>query len=194
MGDTDLETEVKRLYEGMFLVDSGLAASDWDGVIASVETVLSRADAETVSLHKWDERSLAYAVVGKGRGTYILTYFHADPGRISGIERDVQLSESLMRVLVLRTDKMGHGDIDKKTPAQKVAEAIAAAAAAAELKAKSEAAAESEVKEEAPADEAKEVESAPVVSEQPQESPVEVAEPETSQSPDSAESPDESGQ
>jgi len=187
-----LETEVKRLYEGMFLVDSGLAASDWGGVIESVEKVLARADAETVSLQKWDERSLAYDVVGKSRGTYILTYFHADPGRISGIERDVQLSESLMRVLVLRTDRMGHGDIDKKTPAQKVEEAVAAAAAAAELKAESKAAVESEVTAEAPAGEAKSVESAPVASEQPEQSPVEVAESAKSQPPDSAESPDES--
>ncbi len=189
-----METEVKRLYEGMFLVDSGLAASDWGGVIESVEKVLARAGAETVSLQKWDERSLAYDVVGKSRGTYILTYFHADPGRISGIERDVQLSESLMRVLVLRTDRMGHGDIDKKTPAQKVEEAVAAAAAkaaAAKLKAESEAAVESEVTAEAPAGEAKSVESAPVASEQPQQSPVEVAESEKSQPPDSAESPDE---
>lgn len=190
-----METEVKRLYEGMFLVDSGLAASDWGGVIESVEKVLARADAEMVSLQKWDERSLAYAVVGKSRGTYILTYFHADPGRISGIERDVQLSENFMRVLILRTDKMGHGDIDKKTPAQKVEEAVVAAAAAkaaaAESKAASEAAVESKVTAEAPADEAKSVESAqadtestPVVSKQPQQSPVEVAESEKSQPPD----------
>lgn len=187
-----METEVKRLYEGMFLVDSGLAASDWGGVIESVEKVLARAGAETVSLHKWDERSLAYDVVGKSRGTYILTYFHADPGRISGIERDVQLSESLMRVLILRTDRMGHGDIDKKTPAQKVEEAVAAAAAAAkaaaaESKADSEAAVESEVKAEAPAGEVKSVEATPVVSEQPEQSPVEVAESEKSQPPDESE-------
>lgn len=180
-----METEVKRLYEGMFLVDSGVAASDWDGVVKSIEKVLVRAGAETVSLQKWDERSLAYAVAGKSRGTYILTYFHADPGRISGIERDVQLSESLMRVLILRTDKMGHGDIDKKTPAQKVEEAVTAAAAkaaAAESKVDSEAAVESKVTAEATS----------VVSEQPQQSPVEVAESEKSQPPAPAESSDES--
>ena len=190
-----METEVKRLYEGMFLVDSGIAASDWGGVIESVEKVLARAGAEVVSLHKWDERSLAYDVVGKSRGTYILTYFHAEPGRISGIERDVQLSESLMRVLVLRTDKMGHGDVDKKTPAQKVEEAVAAAAAkaaAAESKVASKAAVESKVTAEAPAGEVKSVESAPVVSEQPEQSPVEVAESAKSQPPDSAESSDKS--
>jgi small subunit ribosomal protein S6 len=187
MGDTDLETEVKRLYEGMFLVDSGLAASDWGGVIESVEKVLARAGAEVASLHKWDERSLAYDVVGKGRGTYILTYFHADPGRISGIERDVQLSESLMRVLILRTDKMGHGDLDKKTPAQKVEEAVAAAAAkaaAAESKVASEAAVESKVTAKATTGEVKSVEAAPVASEQPKQRPVEVAESEKSQPPD----------
>ena len=173
-----METEVKRLYEGMFLVDSGIAASDWGGVIESVEKVLARAGAEVASLHKWDERSLAYDVVGKSRGTYILTYFHADPDRISGIERDVQLSESLMRVLILRTDEMNHGDIDKKTPAQKVEEAVAAAAAAKAV------AAESKVDSEAVAESKVAAKAAPVASEQPQQSPVEVAESEKSQPPD----------
>ena len=180
IGDMDLETDVKRLYEGMFLVDSGVAAPNWDGVVESIKKVLDRAGAEMVSLQKWDERSLAYPVAGKSRGTYILTYFHAEPGRISGIERDVQLSESLMRVLILRTDKMGHDDMDKKTPAQKAEEAVAAAAAKA-------AAAESEVDSEAAVESKVTADAAPVVSEQPQQSSVEVAESEKSQPPDESE-------
>lgn len=95
----------KRLYEGMFLVDSGLAAADWEGTLAVVENILKRADADVVVMRKWDERRLAYELDHKSRGTYILCYFKADPGRIAGIEKDVQLSEKVMRVLVLGTEK-----------------------------------------------------------------------------------------
>ena len=95
-----METE-KRLYEAMFLVDSGQAASEWDGIIGLIENILKRADAEVVCLRKWSDRKLAYEIQHKGRGTYILCYFKADGRKIAGIERDVRLSERIMRSLIL---------------------------------------------------------------------------------------------
>jgi len=97
-----LDSKINRLYEAMFLVDSGEAASDWEGLEKAIRKILSRNHAEVVSLGKWDERRLAYEVQGKGRGTYILCYFRADGDGVTGIERDVQLSERIMRVLILR--------------------------------------------------------------------------------------------
>lgn len=100
-----METVTKRLYEGMFLVDSALAAADWDGTMGVIENILKRADAEVVSMRKWSERRLAYDIDHKSRGTYILAYFKADGRRIAALEKDVQLSEKVMRVLVLGTEK-----------------------------------------------------------------------------------------
>jgi small subunit ribosomal protein S6 len=97
-----LDVETKKLYEAMFLVDAAVAASDWDRLEGVVRKIMSRNQAEVVSLKKWDERKLAYDVKGKSRGTYILCYFHSDGGGITGIERDVRLSEQIMRVLILR--------------------------------------------------------------------------------------------
>lgn len=104
---------VKRLYEGMFLVDSALAAADWDGTLALVANILKRADAEVVVMRKWDERRLAYDIEHKSRGTYILAYFKADTQRIGGIEKDVQLNEKIMRVLILTTEGRPQDVIDR---------------------------------------------------------------------------------
>jgi len=138
-----LETAVKRLYEGMFLVDSALAAQDWQVILDEIKRVLDRAEAEVVSLKKWDERRLCYDIQKKSRGTYILAYFNCETSKLGGIERDVQLSELIARVLVLRTDKMTPGDLEKLTPLEAVAaeeaERAAAAEAAAEAKAKADA-------------------------------------------------------
>ena len=111
-----MKTAVKRLYEGMFLVDSALAASDYQKVLDEIKRVLDRAGAEVVSQKKWDERRLCYEINRKSRGTYILTYFNCETGHISGIERDVQLSELLTRVLILRADFMTSEDIERPTP------------------------------------------------------------------------------
>lgn len=115
-----METAVKRMYEGMFLVDSGLAAQDWQKILDEVQRILNRAGADVVSLKKWDERRLTYNIQAKGRGTYILAYFNADPEKIRSMERDCQLSELIMRVLILKTDRMSKEDMEKPTPLEVV--------------------------------------------------------------------------
>lgn len=112
-----MKTIVMKLYEAMFLVDSAEATADWDGINAVIRNILERAGAEIVSIRKWDDRKLAYEIGGKSRGTYILCYFRADGGRIWEIERDVQLSERIMRGLILSAEHMSQGDIEKDTPA-----------------------------------------------------------------------------
>ena len=109
----------KKLYEGMFLVDSAEAASDWDGIIGAIKKILDRAEAEIISFKKWDDRRLAYDIRRTARGTYILSYFSVDGKQIQGIEKAVQLSEKILRVLILSADHMTAEDIDKDTPATK---------------------------------------------------------------------------
>ncbi len=111
-----MSSSVVRKYEGMFLVDSALATGNWNGVVESIETVLKRANAELLSLKKWDDCKLCYPVAGVARGTYVLTYFDADPSAITGIERDVQISEEILRVLILRADVIPQDILDAPTP------------------------------------------------------------------------------
>ena len=106
-----------KLYEGMFLIDSTLAGSDWDGVNNTIKTILEKAEAEIVSIRKWDDRRLAYEIKGKGRGTYILCYFKAGGEKIKDIEKAVQLSEQIIRVLILSAERITAEDIEKETPA-----------------------------------------------------------------------------
>jgi small subunit ribosomal protein S6 len=107
-----LETAVKKLYEAMFLVDSA-QASDWDDVVKTIETILARAEAEMVSIRNWGERKLAYEINGKSRGTYVLCFFKADGLSIPNIEKDVRLSEQVMRVLILSTEAREEKDIER---------------------------------------------------------------------------------
>ncbi len=110
-----MKTIEKKLYEAMFLVDSARAGADWDEVIDIIKSMLARAEAEIVSLKKWADRRLAYEINHKTKGTYILCYFRANGSRIRDIERDVQLSERIMRVLVLSAEKQSLEDVEKDT-------------------------------------------------------------------------------
>ena len=112
-----LAENVKRRYEAMFLADASVASANWDGVVETIGTIMTRADADVVSLRKWDERRLAYEIAGQSRGAYILCYFNAAPDRIGGVERDVQLNEQLLRVLILQADHLSEEEIAAETPA-----------------------------------------------------------------------------
>lgn len=114
-----METTVKKLYEAMFLVDSA-KATDWDAVVSTLESVLKRADGEIVSMKKWGERKLAYEINGKTKGTYILCYFRGNGKKIQDIEKAVQLSEQIMRVLILSAEGRSQEDIEKETPAERM--------------------------------------------------------------------------
>jgi len=89
------------IYEGMFLLDSARVAKDWEGTEALVTNVLVRYGATIKIKDRWDERKLAYPVKKQRRGTYYLAYFDAPPAAIAEIRRDLQLTEGVLRFLIL---------------------------------------------------------------------------------------------
>jgi len=114
-----LETITKQLYEGMFLVDVAKASSDWDGVLSALTKILEKSGAEIISMKKWDDRKLAYDIKGQSRGVYILCYFRVDGTKIHEIEKNIRLSEQVLRLLILNAELMTQEDIDRETPAAK---------------------------------------------------------------------------
>ncbi len=92
-------------YEAMFLLGQAQAA-DLAGAIAHINEIMARGHADILAMRKWDERRLAYEIRGQKRGTYILVYFRAPGKDVAHIERDCNLSERLLRTLILRADHM----------------------------------------------------------------------------------------
>lgn len=103
----------QKLYEGMFLFDSNLASRDWPGLERHVQEILQKHAAELVHSERWPDRKLAYEIKGCRKGTYFLTYFKAGPQAIAAIERDCNLSDRILRVLVLY-DKELVNDCDRR--------------------------------------------------------------------------------
>lgn len=89
-----------RRFEGMFLFDNA-AVHDWAGMEAEVRRLCDRVGASLVTCLKFDERKLAFEIKGRKRGTYVLAYFDAPPGKITEMERDATLSEVLLRSMFI---------------------------------------------------------------------------------------------
>ncbi len=101
-----------HLYEGLFLVSQSSAAGDYAGVVNHLKEIFTRAEADVETLSKWDERRLAYDINGTRRGVYFLAVFNARGSQIANIERDCNLSETIMRQFILRADHMGDVELE----------------------------------------------------------------------------------
>ena len=100
------------LYEGLFLLNQEAAAADFGGCVEFLKEVFERAEAELIVLSKWDERRLAYSIKGQKRGTYMLAYFRARGAQIANIERDCNLSDQVLRSMMVRADHIGETELE----------------------------------------------------------------------------------
>jgi small subunit ribosomal protein S6 len=110
-----MATEKKKTYEGMFLLPP-TAATELDNTLASVRTMIERHGGEVLVLKKWDERKLAYEIKKQKRGLYVLAYFTAPGAAVGQIERDVNLSETFLRVLITHADHLTRAEMEAVEP------------------------------------------------------------------------------
>ena len=99
-----------RVYEAMFLISQHEAAS-LGSAVEHIEEIINRSGGEIVAMRKWDERRLAYEIEKQKRGCYILAFVRGPGSCVAEIERLVNISERIMRVLVLRADHLTEEEI-----------------------------------------------------------------------------------
>lgn len=106
---TDTETRT-GVYEVMFLASQTAAASFGD-LVAHINHLLERANADVLAMKKWDERRLAYEIDKQKRGVYILAYIACPTDMVAHLERDVQISDQLLRVLITSAEHLTDEEI-----------------------------------------------------------------------------------
>ena len=91
----------QRLYECMFVLDSGKFATDPQGTENAVRDLLGRSDAEIVSSAPWQDGKLAFPIDGHKKGLHYLVYFKMDGSRVDEFTRNCQLSDLVIRHMLL---------------------------------------------------------------------------------------------
>jgi ribosomal protein S6 len=100
----------QQLYEGMFLLDNDAVRKGWSAAKHHITDLVAKHGGKVVTARRWSERKLAYAVRGRRRGTYLLMYYELPRTGIPPFVRDLDLSESLLRYLLLRCDALPEGE------------------------------------------------------------------------------------
>lgn len=102
-------------YEAMFLLGP-IGAAEPEKSLALCRGVIERHEGQIIIIKKWDERKLAYEVEGQKRGTYIIAFFRAPGNGVTGMERDVKLSEDILRAMFLRVDHVNETEMAAVEP------------------------------------------------------------------------------
>jgi small subunit ribosomal protein S6 len=93
-----------NVYEGLFIFDSNRYSRDAAGVSGQVADFVQKLGGEVLVTRLWEERRLAYPINGQRKGTYWLSYFRLEGKQLGALERECQLSESIVRSLVIKID------------------------------------------------------------------------------------------
>lgn len=101
------EYKRSRDYELMVIFHPELSEEDVAGESDRVQGYLTTAEAAVTHVNRdapWGRRRLAYPIRHGGRdlrdGIYALYYFNAEPGRIEDVEREIKLSDRIIRYLL----------------------------------------------------------------------------------------------
>jgi small subunit ribosomal protein S6 len=105
---------VLNQYEGMFLL--GPSGAEAEKAIALVRGMIEKHGGQIQVIKKWDERKLAFEIGKQKRGTYVISFFKAPGGAIAPLERDVKLSEDVLRVLVTAADHLNETEMAAVEP------------------------------------------------------------------------------
>ena len=92
------------VYEGMFILDPSKYSRDSSGSAQQVADIITQNGGTILAARLWDERKLAYPIKGHKKGVYWLTYFRMEGGNLTPLERQCEITDDIIRKLVLRVD------------------------------------------------------------------------------------------
>jgi small subunit ribosomal protein S6 len=101
----DLETEMNRTYELMFIVRPDMADEDLDKLVSHLETTVTSAAGTVKSIDRMGKRRLAYTVRKFREGIYILLTIEGTGTVIHELERRLRVTEQVIKFLTVRIDE-----------------------------------------------------------------------------------------
>lgn len=91
--------DTTRNYEGLFLFGTA-ATANAEEAQGTVRSFIEKHGGNLQVLKNMGDRKLAYEIAKQQRGLYIYSFFAAPPAAVAQIEREVRLSDSVLRCLI----------------------------------------------------------------------------------------------
>jgi len=92
-------------YEVTYILRPSLEEADVDTRSATIAEVITSQGGEVVSTEKLGKKRLAYEIDDLREGHYVLMIFKSNAAASKELERQLKLSEDVLRALVIRNEK-----------------------------------------------------------------------------------------
>lgn len=89
----------------MFIVDPTVSDEEINTVQQRLNDLATSRGAEVKKIAPWERRRLAYEIKGRRDGIYILAQLRAQPTLIRELERQLAVTETVLRHIVVRLDE-----------------------------------------------------------------------------------------
>ena len=94
----------KNVYECMYILDANAYARNPGGASETIQKMVDQIGGEMLASRLWNEQKLAFPIKGRYKGAYWLSYFRADSSRLVEFNRACQLTDIVLRHLVIKID------------------------------------------------------------------------------------------
>ena len=94
----------QNVYECMVILDPNKYAQDPGGLGATIPNLVAKCGGEVLVSRLWQEQKLAYPIGSHKKGAYWLTYFRLDSLRLAEFNRELRITETVVRSLTLKVE------------------------------------------------------------------------------------------
>lgn len=93
-----------RNYELAFIIEPNIDNEGATSVVDKVSQFVKAVNGEVASVDVWGRRKLGYPINNYREGTYVILQLKMSPSAIVNLERDLKLSEEIIRYLLIKVD------------------------------------------------------------------------------------------
>jgi small subunit ribosomal protein S6 len=97
------------LYETVFIARQDISASQVEALIETFAAFIAAGQGEVKKREYWGLRTLAFRIKKNRKGHYVLFNLDAPPAAVAEMERNMRISEDVLRYLTVRVDALEEG-------------------------------------------------------------------------------------
>ena len=97
-------------YECVFIARQDISAAQVDALVDSYREMLEQGGGQVAKKEYWGLRNLSYRIKKNRKGHYVLLNIEAPPAAVIEMERNMRISEDVVRYLTVRVNELETGE------------------------------------------------------------------------------------
>src|SRR5579872_1260514 len=96
-------------YESVFIARQDISSAQVDALADQFTTLVTEQGGQVVKREYWGLRNLSYRIRKNRKGHYVMFNLDAPPAAVNELERNMRISEDVLRYLTVRVDELEAG-------------------------------------------------------------------------------------